>query len=111
MNAGGGDDVIDAEDTNKEPDTISCGGGDEDWVWIQFDPNIPDPKPTDESIDINKSTGKPFKWEDVNTTFDGPPLGHDPATALAGCEYVSDGQPSLGDWLRKMGKPKKHKKR
>ena len=112
MNAEGGDDIIDAEDTNnQQPDEISCGGGDDDWVWIRFE-YTQNPSPTDKSIDINRSTGQPFTRKDV-TDDDPDDLPHDPATAPAGCEYVSNGSPPLGDWLGKVGKPKhkKHKKR
>lgn len=108
IDAGDGDDIIDAEEdtVNQQPDNISCGGGDDDWVWIRFEFKDPsNPQPTDVSIDINKSTGRPFIWEDVT-----PGLPHDSAKAPAGCEYIADGEPVLGDWLRKLGKPKKHKR-
>jgi hypothetical protein len=110
MIAGDGDDIIDAEDANNEPDEISCGGGDDDWVWIHFE-YTQNPAQAEKSTDINKSTGQPFTRKDITDDDvpqpENPP--NDPGKSPAGCEYVSNGGPSLGDWLNKIGKPK-HKK-
>jgi hypothetical protein len=112
MDGGGGDDIIDAAyGQNDQPDTISCGGGDDDWVWLDNFTTTADPAPTEESTEINKSTGQPFTWKDVTDKFGEPVLPHDPATAPAGCEFISEGSPGLGDWASKLGKPKKHKKK
>jgi Ca2+-binding RTX toxin-like protein len=88
-----GDDFIDANDGKK--DTISCGGGQGDWVQIDLDP-----------VADEKAPGVPFTKNDLRDPEDigqhGPPnsVGVPPA----GCEIVWEGSEGLSNWFRRAHK-------